>query len=51
MLNVVFFLNFFIMGVWYGFEVYYIVYGLYYVVLFIGYGYYECWCKKYLLCW
>ena len=40
MSNVAFFLNFFIMGVWHGLEVYYIVYGLYHAALFIGYGYY-----------
>lgn len=38
MSNVAFFLNFFIMGVWHGLEVYYIVYGLYHAALFIGYG-------------
>ncbi|CUY00445.1 D-alanyl-lipoteichoic acid biosynthesis protein DltB [Staphylococcus epidermidis VCU071] len=46
MSNVAFFLNFFIMGVWHGLEVYYIVYGLYHAALFIGYGYYERWRKK-----
>ncbi|MBW4835753.1 MAG: D-alanyl-lipoteichoic acid biosynthesis protein DltB [Staphylococcaceae bacterium] len=46
MSNVAFFLNFFIMGIWHGLEVYYIVYGLYHAALFIGYGYYERWRKK-----
>ncbi|BBD93065.1 D-alanyl-lipoteichoic acid biosynthesis protein DltB [Staphylococcus caprae] len=46
MSNMAFFLNFFIMGVWHGLEVYYIVYGLYHAALFIGYGYYERWRKK-----
>lgn len=46
MSNVAFFLNFFIMGVWHGLEVYYIVYGLYHAALFIGYGYYERWRKS-----
>lgn len=46
MSNIAFFLNFFIMGVWHGLEVYYIIYGLYHAALFIGYGYYERWRKK-----
>lgn len=46
MSNMAFFLNFFIMGIWHGLEVYYIVYGLYHAALFIGYGYYERWRKK-----
>lgn len=46
MSNIAFFLNFFIMGIWHGLEVYYIVYGLYHAALFIGYGYYEKWRKK-----
>lgn len=46
MSNMAFFLNFFIMGIWHGLEVYYIVYGLYHVALFIGYGYYERWRKN-----
>ena len=45
MSNMAFFLNFFIMGIWHGLEVYYIVYGLYHAALFIGYGYYERWRK------
>lgn len=46
MSNMAFFLNFFIMGIWHGLEVYYIVYGLYHAALFIGYGYYERWRKN-----
>ena len=46
MSNIAFFLNFFIMGIWHGLEVYYIVYGLYHAALFIGYGYYEKWRKQ-----
>ncbi|HCW9312962.1 PG:teichoic acid D-alanyltransferase DltB, partial [Staphylococcus aureus] len=46
MSNVAFLINFFIMGIWHGIEVYYIVYGLYHAALFIGYGYYERWRKK-----
>ncbi|PTU85335.1 D-alanyl-lipoteichoic acid biosynthesis protein DltB [Staphylococcus pasteuri] len=46
MSNMAFFLNFFIMGVWHGLEVYYIIYGLYHAALFIGYGYYEKWRKN-----
>lgn len=46
MSNVAFFLNFFIMGIWHGLEVYYIAYGLYHALLFIGYGYYERWRKN-----
>ena len=41
-----FFLNFFIMGVWHGLELFYIVYGIYHGLMFIGYGYYERWRKK-----
>ncbi|HAR5113360.1 PG:teichoic acid D-alanyltransferase DltB [Staphylococcus aureus] len=46
MSNMAFLINFFIMGIWHGIEVYYIVYGLYHAALFIGYGYYERWRKK-----
>lgn len=46
MSNMAFFLNFFIMGIWHGLEVYYIVYGLYHAALFIGYGYHERWRKN-----
>ncbi|AWI45061.1 D-alanyl-lipoteichoic acid biosynthesis protein DltB [Staphylococcus nepalensis] len=46
MSNVAFFLNFLIMGIWHGIEIYYILYGLYHAALFIGYGYYEKWRKK-----
>lgn len=46
MSNFAFFLNFFIMGVWHGLEVFYIVYGIYHGLMFIGYGYYERWRKK-----
>ena len=46
MSNIAFSLNFLIMGIWHGIEVYYILYGLYHAVLFIGYGYYEKWRKK-----
>lgn len=46
MSNIAFLLNFLIMGIWHGIEVYYILYGLYHAVLFIGYGYYEKWRKK-----
>ena len=46
MSNVAFLINFFIMGIWHGIEVYYIVYGLYHAALFIGYGYYERWRKN-----
>ncbi|MGE6357598.1 D-alanyl-lipoteichoic acid biosynthesis protein DltB [Staphylococcus capitis] len=46
MSNMAFFLNFFIMGIWHGLEVYYIVYGLYHAALFIGYSYYERWRKN-----
>ncbi|WP_323702934.1 D-alanyl-lipoteichoic acid biosynthesis protein DltB [Mammaliicoccus sp. Dog046] len=43
--NLGFFINFFIMGIWHGIETYYILYGLYHALLFIGYGYYEQWRK------
>lgn len=46
MSNIAFSLNFLIMGIWHGIEVYYILYGLYHAVLFIGYGYYEKWRKN-----
>ncbi|MDQ7109940.1 D-alanyl-lipoteichoic acid biosynthesis protein DltB [Staphylococcus cohnii] len=46
MSNIAFFLNFLIMGIWHGIELYYILYGLYHAALFIGYGYYEKWRKK-----
>ena len=46
MSNFAFFLNFFIMGVWHGLEVFYIVYGIYHGLMFIGYGYYERWRKE-----
>lgn len=46
MSNIAFLVNFFIMGVWHGLEVHYIVYGLYHAALFIAYGYYERWRKK-----
>ncbi|MHD0398279.1 D-alanyl-lipoteichoic acid biosynthesis protein DltB [Staphylococcus simulans] len=45
MSNVAFFINFFIMGIWHGIEIFYIVYGLYHAAGFIGYGYYERWRK------
>ena len=45
MSNFAFFLNFFIMGVC-GLELFYIVYGIYHGLMFIGYGYYERWRKK-----
>ncbi|MCG3401663.1 D-alanyl-lipoteichoic acid biosynthesis protein DltB [Staphylococcus massiliensis] len=44
--NLAFFINFFIMGIWHGLEVFYIVYGLYHAALFILYGYYEKWRKQ-----
>ena len=46
MSNFAFFLNFFIMGVWHGLELFYIVYGIYHGLMFIGYGYYERWRKE-----
>ena len=46
MSNIAFFLNFLIMGIWHGIELYYILYGLYHAALFIGYCYYEKWRKK-----
>lgn len=51
MSNVAFFLNFFIMGVWHGLELFYIVYGIYHGLMFIGYGYYERWRKKHPARW
>ncbi|MEB8126058.1 D-alanyl-lipoteichoic acid biosynthesis protein DltB [Staphylococcus succinus] len=45
MSNIAFSLNFIIMGIWHGIEIYYIAYGLYHALLFIGYGYYERWRK------
>lgn len=46
MSNVTFLIDFFIMGVWHGIEMCYIVYSLYCTVLFMGYGYYERWREK-----
>ncbi|PNZ77487.1 D-alanyl-lipoteichoic acid biosynthesis protein DltB, partial [Mammaliicoccus stepanovicii] len=47
--NLGFLLNFFIMGIWHGIEINYILYGLYHAFLFIAYGYYEVWRKKHPL--
>lgn len=44
--NLGFLINFFIMGIWHGIEIHYILYGLYHAFLFIGYGYYEQWRKN-----
>lgn len=51
MSNFAFLLNFFIMGVWHGLELFYIVYGIYHGLMFIGYGYYERWRKKHPARW
>ncbi|MFD3447544.1 D-alanyl-lipoteichoic acid biosynthesis protein DltB [Microbacteriaceae bacterium 4G12] len=39
--NIGFFLNFFIMGVWHGLHVHYIIYGLYHALLFILFDWFE----------
>ncbi len=44
--NLGFLINFFIMGIWHGIEIHYILYGLYHAFLFIAYGYFEQWRKK-----
>lgn len=44
--NLGFLINFFIMGIWHGIEIQYILYGLYHAFLFIAYGYFEQWRKK-----
>ncbi|PTI37744.1 D-alanyl-lipoteichoic acid biosynthesis protein DltB [Mammaliicoccus vitulinus] len=44
--NLGFLINFFIMGIWHGIEIHYILYGLYHAFLFIGYGYYKQWRKN-----
>lgn len=44
-----FLINFFIMGIWHGIEIHYILYGLYHAFLFIAYGYFEQWRNKHSL--
>ncbi|MBA8759412.1 D-alanyl-lipoteichoic acid biosynthesis protein DltB [Staphylococcus coagulans] len=44
--NIAFLLNFGIMGLWHGFEWFYVAYGLYHALLFFLYNYYEKWRKK-----
>lgn len=44
--NLGFLINFFIMGIWHGIEIQYILYGFYHAFLFIAYGYFEQWRKK-----
>ncbi|MGS0663223.1 D-alanyl-lipoteichoic acid biosynthesis protein DltB [Staphylococcus arlettae] len=41
MSNIAFIINFFLMGLWHGLELHYIVYGLYHAALFIGFSYVE----------
>ncbi|EIM5211744.1 D-alanyl-lipoteichoic acid biosynthesis protein DltB [Staphylococcus pseudintermedius] len=44
--NLAFLLNFGIMGLWHGFEWFYVAYGLYHALLFFLYNHYEKWRKK-----